>query len=205
MRREVTLVIPAFNEAGTIEAIIETAVASNLFAEVLVVDDGSTDATAELARQAGATVISLEGNQGKAAALRQGLIRVNTFLVMFWDADLIGTSSKHFKALITLMNGNYTNKMIIGVVPGLSQKLVASWSGQRILSSREAREFFARYQNLNRFAIDSQLTNWAIEKGVRVEYVPLSHIKHLKKIAKRGWLKGIIQYLKMWGQVLWRQ
>lgn len=205
MRKEVTLVIPAFNEAGTIGAIIETAVASNLFAEVLVVDDGSTDATAELARQAGATVISLGGNQGKAAAMWQGLISVNTFLVMFWDADLIGTSSKHFKALISLMSSRYTNQMIIGVVPGLSQRLVSAWSGQRITRCAVVREFFACHQHLKGFSVDSQLTNWAIEKGVRIEYVPLSHIKHLKKIAKRGWLKGIIQYLKMWGQVLWRQ
>jgi glycosyltransferase involved in cell wall biosynthesis len=66
--------IPAFNEAGTIAEVI--AGLRGLVAHVLVVDDGSTDATVSQAREAGAEVVSLMTNQGKGVAVRTGLARL---------------------------------------------------------------------------------------------------------------------------------
>ena len=60
--------IPAFNEEGSIEAVIESVRESLPEADVLVVDDGSTDGTAALARRTGAMVASLPFNQGVGAA-----------------------------------------------------------------------------------------------------------------------------------------
>lgn len=60
--------IPAWNEANTIEAVIGDAREHVPDAEIMVVDDGSTDRTAELARRAGALVASLPFNQGVGAA-----------------------------------------------------------------------------------------------------------------------------------------
>src|ERR1019366_4581530 len=62
---------PCFNEAATIAALV-SALRQNL-SLVMVVDDGSTDATAAAARAAGATVLSHTRNFGKGAALRSGL------------------------------------------------------------------------------------------------------------------------------------
>ena len=64
--------IPAHDEAPRIGAVVRAAVAH---APVLVVDDGSTDATAAEAEAAGATVLRQEPNQGKGAALRAGFAR----------------------------------------------------------------------------------------------------------------------------------
>jgi glycosyltransferase involved in cell wall biosynthesis len=67
-------VIPAFNEAGSIAAVIDGV---RPFVDcVIVVDDGSRDATAERARAAGADVIAHETNRGKGHAVRAGLARV---------------------------------------------------------------------------------------------------------------------------------
>jgi glycosyltransferase involved in cell wall biosynthesis len=65
------VIIPAWNEALTIGPLVHRARAQVV--AVLVVDDGSTDATAQLAREAGALVWSHPGNLGKGAALRTGL------------------------------------------------------------------------------------------------------------------------------------
>jgi glycosyltransferase involved in cell wall biosynthesis len=67
-------VIPAFNEAGSITAVIDGV--RPFVDRVIVVDDGSRDATAERARAAGADVIAHETNRGKGHAVRSGLARV---------------------------------------------------------------------------------------------------------------------------------
>lgn len=72
MNENLLAVIPAYNETPWIGPVV-TGVLRHL--PVLVVDDGSTDATGEIARAAGATVIRQHPNQGKGSALRLGLWR----------------------------------------------------------------------------------------------------------------------------------
>jgi len=67
------VVIPAFNEAGTVERVVATARAALPGATVVVVDDGSRDATAERARAAGAEVLRLPFNCGIGVAVQTGL------------------------------------------------------------------------------------------------------------------------------------
>lgn len=89
-----TVVVPAYDEAGRIgEAVqrIREAVASvhaDGGAEVVVVDDGSSDATAAEAIAAGARVVSFGANRGKGAAVRAGVLAARGRTVAFLDADL---------------------------------------------------------------------------------------------------------------------
>ena len=66
------VIIPAYNEGKRIGPIVNTVQSLNLVDEILVVDDCSIDDTAEVARKAGATVISLVANLGYGAALQTG-------------------------------------------------------------------------------------------------------------------------------------
>ncbi len=66
-------VVPAYNEAGSIGAVVSEIRAADSGLEVIVVDDGSTDATAQLALRAGATVLTLPYNLGIGAAVQTGL------------------------------------------------------------------------------------------------------------------------------------
>ena len=69
---KVSFLIPAYNEAATIGEVLERIAALGLDAQVIVVDDGSTDETAAIAEAAGATVIR-QANGGKGAAIRAAI------------------------------------------------------------------------------------------------------------------------------------
>jgi glycosyltransferase involved in cell wall biosynthesis len=89
MTMRVQVIIPAFNEVGTIATVV-SGVAPHV-AGVCVVDDGSTDGTADAARAAGAEVWVNPGEQGKGAAIRAGLARVlerGCTHVLLIDGDL---------------------------------------------------------------------------------------------------------------------
>jgi glycosyltransferase involved in cell wall biosynthesis len=89
---DVSIVIPAYNEARRLPTTLaawQTYFAPQPFAaEVLVVDDGSTDTTAATARAAGANVESLQPNQGKGGAVRAGVVRAQGDVIAYADADL---------------------------------------------------------------------------------------------------------------------
>jgi dolichol-phosphate mannosyltransferase len=81
---DITAVIPARNEAGTVAAVVEEC--RCYAAQVIVVEGGSTDGTAEVAEKAGARVVRDRG-VGKGAALRLAVARVTTPICVFIDAD----------------------------------------------------------------------------------------------------------------------
>lgn len=72
-RRDVLAIVPCYNEAGNVTSVVDELKAFAPFLDVLVVDDGSTDATAAVAREAGAIVVSHRENLGIGAAVRRGM------------------------------------------------------------------------------------------------------------------------------------
>ncbi len=86
-----SVVIPCYNEAATVETVVEQVLATPYTAEVVVVDDGSTDGTREiLARMShpAVRVLLQPHNQGKGAALRRGFAEATAEYVVVQDADL---------------------------------------------------------------------------------------------------------------------
>jgi len=81
---EVAVVVPAYNEAGRIGGTVRELVGDY---RVVVVDDGSTDATASEASDAGATVVEQPRNRGYIAALKRGFREVSADVVVTFDAD----------------------------------------------------------------------------------------------------------------------
>ena len=99
MKPEVSIVIPAYNESerlgGTLAAILEFISTTGLNAELVIVDDGSTDNTANVAENVfaatpniAATVIRYEENRGKGFAVKTGLLAAKADIALFTDADL---------------------------------------------------------------------------------------------------------------------
>jgi glycosyltransferase involved in cell wall biosynthesis len=89
---KLSIVIPVFNEVGTLPMIIERVLATGLANEILLVDDHSTDGSrallAALDGQKGIRVLLHEKNQGKGAAVRTGIAVATGEVVLIQDADL---------------------------------------------------------------------------------------------------------------------
>lgn len=153
-RLRVVIVIPALNESATIAGVV-SAVSS--YGTPIVIDDGSSDATATLARQAGAVVVSHEVNRGYDAALDSGFKKAAELgcdVVLTLDAD-----GQHDPSLI--------QKFIDRIESGAD---VAC--GIRSARQRLAEHIFAWYTQL-RFGIHDPLCGM---KAYRLEvYKALGH------------------------------
>ncbi|HDK37401.1 MAG TPA: glycosyltransferase family 2 protein, partial [Thiolapillus brandeum] len=82
-----SIILPAYNEAGVVGSVITGLQTSFPEAEILVVDDCSTDATAKEASDAGARVISHKYNMGNGAAIKTGTRHAKGDVLVFMDAD----------------------------------------------------------------------------------------------------------------------
>ena len=91
MKESISIVIPAFNEElaveGVIRELLELIRKDGIIGEVLVVDDGSKDRTAEHAKAAGARVLRHRSNRGYGAALKTGITAARHDIIVITDAD----------------------------------------------------------------------------------------------------------------------
>jgi len=83
----VSVVVPAFNEEQAIGALVQALAAGGAWHEIIVVDDGSSDATAARAGDAGAAVVRHPYNKGNGAAVKTGIRRATGEFVLIVDGD----------------------------------------------------------------------------------------------------------------------
>jgi len=86
----VSVIIPAYNEEGTIGESVAAVYGHPLVREIIVVDDGSTDRTAAIAEGKGVRVIRLAKNRGKSDAMAEGVLAAKSEVILFIDADVTG-------------------------------------------------------------------------------------------------------------------
>jgi glycosyltransferase involved in cell wall biosynthesis len=113
---ELTIVVPAFNEERrlpkTLQSIRAYLKSRSVRAEVLVVDDGSTDATAKVVELSRAEfpelrLLSNGRNRGKGFSVRHGMLEARGEIAMFTDADLSAPIEEADKLLAALRDGTY--------------------------------------------------------------------------------------------------
>ena len=98
--KSVSVIIPAYNEAKTIGKVVEVVQKTSIVNEIIVVDDGSSDETAMIAKDHGVTVISHATNLGKGAALKTGFKTSNCDIVAFIDADINNLTSNQIEKIV---------------------------------------------------------------------------------------------------------
>src|SRR5450631_190468 len=107
LKRSLSIIIPAYNEAKRLPASLVKVrayldAAQWDFVEVMVVDDGSTDNTVQVARDAGVRVLQNPGNRGKGYSVKHGILEAKGEWALFTDADLsspIGEVEKLWSAV----------------------------------------------------------------------------------------------------------
>ncbi len=105
-----SVVMPIYNEAATVEKIVRTVLSQPVVAELIAVDDGSTDKSAELLAGMQGTHSRLilhrhESNRGKGAALRTGFAVAKSPIVVVQDADLEYDPAEYEKLLRPILDG----------------------------------------------------------------------------------------------------
>ena len=187
----VSAAIAARNEQDSIAATVRAARALPGVAEVIVADDGSSDATAALAEQAGARVIRLPRRRGKGAALRMILSQAGGGVVLLLDGDLGASAAEARHLLQPVISGKADMTIAIfprppsragfGIARGLAwlAVLLLGWrrtraplSGQRAI----ARPLLDRLHIANRFGVEVALTLDALALGAKVAEIPTAMI-----------------------------
>lgn len=183
------MVIPAYNEADRIAETVRAATSVPGVSEVIVVDDGSVDNTAEQAAAAGATVLRLAVNRGKGAALARGLALARGEVIVLLDADVGETASEIARLLGPVLAGEADMAIARFPAPPTRRGLglvrgVARW-GLRLLTGQDFASPLSGQRAVRRawldglplaegFGVEVGLTVDLWRRGCRIVEVPVA-------------------------------
>jgi dolichol-phosphate mannosyltransferase len=220
---KLTIITPAYNEEGTIEEAVRGALDAPLVVdgveidrEVIVVDDGSTDRTRELAGAIGdrrVKVLRHDVNKGKGASIRTALEAATGEITIVHDADL-EYDPNDFEALITpIARGEaevvYGSRFYLGYPEGmrfwnyLANRLLRDlanflyWGGitDEATCYKAFRTELLRSLKLrcNRFEFCPEVTAKTLRRRIKIREVPISYQARGKETGKKiGWRDGFI-------------
>jgi glycosyltransferase involved in cell wall biosynthesis len=185
-----TVVIPAYNEGPAVGAVVRALRAAAPWREILVIDDGSTDGTAEHARGAGARVVRHPYNKGNGAAVKTGIRQAATDWVLVIDADgqhrpedalrllhhlgdydlVVGARSRESQATALRRVGNEVLNALAGYLAG--RRIPDLTSGFRAARRRCLLEFL--HMLPNGFSTPTTTTLAFLRAGYNVHFEPVT-------------------------------
>lgn len=206
IRRRVSVVIPAHNEAPNLPAVLKPISETDWIEEIIVVDDGSKDATKNVVAEFPKTQVLINGEcMGKAISLKRGLDQASGDLIIFLDGDLLGLRRDHLDSLVQpLISGEAETSL--GIPTGgrllvdLANKIAPNLSGQRAFWRNDLLGFQG-WEGVG-FGIEQAFKDYFRGKRLRTEYVPLRGLSQVMKEEKRGFLVGFLSRLRMYYEIL---
>jgi glycosyltransferase involved in cell wall biosynthesis len=191
-----TAVVAAWNEEKTIAAVIAALTHSPLIDEVIVVSDGSTDGTVEVARAFDVKVIALRENHGKGYAMAVGVANASSDVLFFCDGDMYNVTNEHIEALVTPvlrgeadMNIGVRNRGPFMNFLHLKAKCGPVLSGIRVMRRAVFETVPIQYQS--QFKIEAALNCFCHSAGYRQMQTVIYDLGHVIKESKRGLMDGL--------------
>lgn len=228
-----SIVIPAYNEAGripaTLHAVIDCVRQKGWSAEIIVVNDGSTDATAQVVQDIAqhapeVRLIENPGNRGKGYSVRSGLLQAHGENVMFTDADLSAPMEEAQGLFDAIENGAdiaIGSRWLETKRQTIRQPLYRQFFGRcfnavtRMVMglpfadtqcgfkafTRAAAQTVFQLQTIERWGFDPEILFIALKRGYRIQEVPVSWAHDER--SRVSYLRDGLQMLKEIAIVRW--
>ena len=197
-----TAIIAAFNEEKTLADVLRALTSSPQIDEVIVVSDGSTDDTVQIARQFDVTTIALRQNHGKGYAMRIGVAWASHEILFFVDGDMFNVTDEHIEALVRPvadgeadMNVGIRHRGPILDFLHLKMHCGPVLSGIRVMRRSVWETVPDKY--MERFKIEAALNRFCAYAGYRQENTVIYDLGHVIKESKRGVLNGLFSRWEM--------
>jgi glycosyltransferase involved in cell wall biosynthesis len=198
-RQRVSVIVPVYNEEATVEQVIRRVLASPFCDELIVIDDGSEDASSEildeLHRETDAMVlVHRESNGGKGVAVREGIARATGDIILIQDADLEYDPADYAQVLQPIIEGradavygsrfqgahraftfgHYLGNKLISVLASIlfGKILTDVMTCYKAMRSDIIKDVPLQARS---FDIETEITAKLLKRGARVYEVPISY------------------------------
>ncbi len=209
----IAAILPAYKEARNIVPVLQVLHETDILDEIILVDDGSPDNTADLMCQAASQdsrmrVLRHETNQGKGQAIFTGWAVTNATYLLLLDADLKDLTPGHLRALLVPVIDHRAD-MTLGLFWGghvntdLSHWLTPFLTGQRGLRS-DLLKYVSRDAAAG-YGFEVALSVAANQAGYRTRVVPLKGVWHPSseiRPERGGYWSGKLWRFRMYGQII---
>ena len=197
----VSCIVPAYNEGPRIAAVLTTLVAHPMIDEVIVVDDGSADDTATVAKAiAGVRLLRQSANGGKTRAVAAGIAAASHDHLLLIDADLLGLCADDLTRLIQpVLQG----RADLAISLRRNAPRVWHWigidyiSGERMLRRDLIAAQLTDLPDLPRFGFEVWMNRLCIAGNARIAVVGWPMVDSPIKARKFGWIAGLRADLAM--------
>lgn len=188
--KKVTAIICAYNEENTLNGVITSVAISPLIDEIIVVNDGSTDQTANVIESMKLTTdiidINMPENKGKGYAMATGVENATGEIIVFIDADISNLHEEHLSNLLGPVLNNEAD-MVLGQPSDtlINYKInpFRSLTGQRALRKKDIIHMVSKIKS-SRFGVETLINLYYQANEKTVKYIMLKDLKHPTKFQK---------------------
>lgn len=209
--KTITVVIPAYNEEDRIVVTLQAVQSLEADVQIIVVNDGSSDRTSELAQKQGVQVVDLKDNRGKGGAMNAVVPLLDTDIIVFIDGDLGSSAAEAYKIIDPVLNDCCdlciaafpppTKKGGFGLVKGTAARVIhkvgnievtAPLSGQRAMT-RQVLQAVTPFEEA--YGVELGMSIKALRKGFRLMEIPTTMTHNESGRNLRGFLHRGKQFI----------